>query len=264
MTSSKSLPWHRCGNPSEDLARLAKAGVTAGRDRHRARGPVTERPIIMNGKGVKAILDGRKTQTRRPIKPQPSGWLTSGREPWNINGDRWGFARKMTVGGVRSAHIDNTIMCPFGQPGALLWVRETFAVHAHNDRIPPKGLANVALREYRDGQKLGSHVRHRTWHRGRWRPSIHMPKWAARLWLRVTDVRVERLQDISVDDVESEGYDTYCCSGFDNGLPTCGCEGRPFMGSEFPNDWDSIYAKRGFGWDANPWVWVIEFEREER
>jgi len=88
-----------------------------------------------------------------------------------------------------------------------------------------------------------------------WTPSIHMPRWASRIQLRITDVRVERVQDISIDDIEAEGI-THPLDG-----PHANQYWREEMGNDFAKLWDSINAKRGYGWDSNPWVWVIEFER---
>lgn len=178
-----------------------------------------ERPIIFSGEMVRAILEGRKTQTRRVVKPQP-----------------WPVETVDTERHVIVSHPDKLRVppCPYGQPGDRLWVRETWwhprATEAHID--------NVA---YRADGEMPCHLVETNW-----RPSIHMPRWASRILLEVTDVRVERVQDISEADVQAEG-----------------CTGSPFgpMGDAvlFPRVWDSINAKRGHDWDTNPWVWVVSF-----
>ncbi len=85
-----------------------------------------------------------------------------------------------------------------------------------------------------------------------------MPRWASRIQLEIVDVRAERIQEILGSGVEAEGYDPYCCSGYENGVPSCGCRGELYI-AEFAESWDSLNAKRGYGWGTNPWVWVVEF-----
>lgn len=193
-----------------------------------------ERPILFSGEMVRAILDGRKTQTRRPIaptQPRADGLWPAGRDPLSD--------------------------CPFGAIGDRLWVRETWGRY-FTDGV---GMHTV----YRaDGEH------EREWlDLGRWRPSIHMPRWASRLTLRITHVRVERLQDISEEDARAEGVEpgdrlvrclqTVPCA---SGGPSC-C-GSTVMADDyragFQRVWRSIYGAET--WDANPWVWAISFERE--
>ncbi len=128
------------------------------------------------------------------------------------------------------------LACPFGQPGDRLWVRETFKeLRAEFGGIDGHVVNYRA--QYADKTEA--------WRNGPWKPSIHMPRWACRLLLDVKAVRVERLQDISRADAIAEG--------------TVDIK-TPCM--DFALLWDSLNAKRGYGWDTNPWVWVIEFERE--
>ena len=215
-----------------------------------------EHPILFSGAMVRAILDGRKTQTRRVVKPQPD-------EVFERSGDvllAWGEeARSVSV------------QCPYGAPGDLLWVRET---HAY---IWPAPVDNgmVYDDEHPEGRPIRRdecEVEYRAdtgnaypgdWPpedaRGnseapKWSPSIFMPRWASRLTLRVTDVRVERLQSISEADAEAEGAEPILVPPDGGSCPFC--EG-------FRRLWDSINAKRGHGWDTNPWVWVVSFERVE-
>ena len=163
-------------------------------------------PILFNTDMVRAILDGRKTVTRRLINPQPTG-------SWQDN-------------------IELMSRAPY-QQGDILYVRETWK-KAHNGYY-----------YYEDWQK--DDIVDVT----KWKPSIHMPKEAARIWLKVKDVRVERLQEITVEDVQHEGISALTDGIFER----------------FKNLWNSTIKKADidlYGWDANPWVWVIEFERCEK
>lgn len=197
-----------------------------------------ERPILFTGPMVRAMLDGRKTQTRRVIKPQPG--------PDGISDDvlpqEYGRAWRDAEGRV--------YRCPYGQPGDLLWVRETWRVHdAAEAEIGYRADGRVIRRLDMEDNTIWRASKGRT----KWRPSIHMPKWACRLWLRVKDVRVERLMDITVEDAKAEGVEPAGQEG----------DSRRWRGG-FRDLWDSINLKRGFGWELDPWVWVVEFERTER
>ncbi len=201
-----------------------------------------EIPIIFNGDMVRAILADQKTQTRRPVKVQPHGVGS-----WVKHGDKWAFPNVNPYCSAR---------CPFGQPGDLLWVRETWnwfdPVEIPVDRIgkraPFTGCQGRRLIEWCAAYAADGEIYHPAdGAKALWRPSIHMPRWASRILLRVTSVRVERVQDISERDAWAEG-----CEGCDDDV-TGGSTG--FGG--FAELWDSIYGN----WDANPWVWVIEFER---
>jgi hypothetical protein len=219
-----------------------------------------ERPILFSGEMVRAILDGRKTQTRRVIKPQPVLVESSHRWTWPIP------ANLVRPGCCTSVCTASREWWEYLAPeqwkykvGDRLWVREAWA------RIEPYpcvgedyGLPKVDPFEY-GGQDLLDYWRQRVVFRvddenrivPRWRPSIHMPRWASRITLEVTGVRVERVQDISASDAESEGV----FSVYQFGMP------RMEAVNCFHSLWDAINAKRGYGWDANPWVWVIEFKR---
>lgn len=184
-------------------------------------------PILFNMKMVRAILDGRKSCTRRIIKPQPQGYFEVSKEPLYIY-DTDGKQGKIT---------------PPYQPGDILYVRETW-------KQAPNGYYY-----YEDWQR--NDIADVT----KWKPSIHMPKEAARIWLKVTDVRVERLQDITGLSVQKEGIEVdpkECASKFD------------FISELFllfQRLWDSTIKKSDldrYGWDANPYVFVIEFERCEK
>lgn len=184
-------------------------------------------PILFNMKMVRAILDGRKSCTRRIIKPQPQGYFEVSEEPLYIY-DTDGKQGKIT---------------PPYQPGDILYVRETW-------KQAPNGYYY-----YEDWQK--DDIADVT----KWKPSIHMPKEAARIWLKVTDVRVERLQEITRLSVQKEGIE----------VDPKECAGKFDFITElfllFQKLWDSTIKKSdldSYGWDANPYVWLIEFERCEK
>ena len=182
-----------------------------------------ERPILFSGEMVKAILAGRKTQTRRVVKPQPDG----GPWPNAASHIEWCDLVADTDYYVASGH------CPYGKVGDRLWVRESWL------RI---GASADVWYKADDVFLEGSTP---------WRPSIHMPRWASRITLEIIGIRVEELRAISEEDAKREGvvawHDT-----------SNGTVYKP----EFRALWDSINDKRGYGWGMNPWVWVIEFEIE--
>lgn len=229
-----------------------------------------ERPILFSSEMVRAILDGRKTQTRRVCK-----------------GD-WSHAHPACPGGICGVYHnrDGTFTgkyldCPYGGPGDRLWVRETWAdVHplraegrySQPGRAGIPGPPPVAYRViYRaDGEGVPA-LYHGTYeHPYRtltpnlkrpagdwqepfcWSPSIHMPRWASRITLEIVGVRVERVRDISQRDAAAEGVD-YIPSA-----PAALDHRTAFAGL-----WNKLNAARGYGWDVNPWVWVVEFCRLE-
>ena len=224
------------------------------------------KPILFNTEMVKAIQSGRKTQTRRIMKPQPEWsdcgmrWFTKGcwwREGWN----------PMDSLSPKEIPI---------KPGDILWVREKWQ-HVYNfddgdQLIEGTGryvyyADNPMPFDYWVDPDTGEHKERMTW-----KPSIHMPKAAARIFLRVKDVRVERLQDISVLDAINEGCCGTICDHPD-ASPTLGCTDCLNTGwleppdAEFAQLWDSTIKPADldkYGWDANPLVWVIEFERVEK
>ena len=180
-----------------------------------------ERPIIFYGPMVEAILDGRKTQTRRIVKPQPGDGMIN---VLRYNRSDW--------------------PCPYGQPGDRLWVRETWGINP-NDYYGCDEKDRKNFVHYRADSSFEP--------RWKWRPSIHMPRWASRLTLEITGVRVERLQKMVELDLISEGFQDH----FD---------GKTFYpaGYFFKETWNSLNSKRGYGWDTNPWVWIVEFKRINR
>lgn len=194
------------------------------------------KPMLMNTEMVKAISAGRKTVTRRLIKPQPHNVLYDGilQQGEIEDGDV-----------LLTLNKDNKteMLIPPYQAGDVLYVRETWC----------KGSLNGGAEQY--FYKADDNDFH-----CQWRPSIHMPKEAARIFLRVTDVRVERLQDVTLDDAIAEG-----CQGKFIGSGECVGAGWEILPEdEFADLWDSTIKKSDldkYGWDANPWVWVISFER---
>jgi hypothetical protein len=203
------------------------------------------RPILFNAPMVRALLDGTKTQTRRLVKPQPEK-VHDGEPYWYIGGYRaWGHrpapAVPLRVGG-------NPLPCPYGQAGDQLWVRETWAYGIH---------ALAAARD-EDGPFVYAADSHSTQGRlcDRWRPSIHMLRAASRITLEVTEVRVERLQDISGADCQAEGIESYALNGKP---PIKGAGSLHLPATYYRYLWESINGPGS--WDANPWVWAVSFKR---
>lgn len=212
------------------------------------------KPILFNTEMVRAILDGRKTCTRRVIKPQPDekhtyplGFVTDSTEKKNVG--CFGFGIDEYGGSIQY------IKPPYGYaPGDILYIRETW-------KKAPNGYYY-----YEDWQR--NDIADVT----KWKPSIHMPKEAARIWLKVTDVRVERLQEITEDGAWQEGTDCWDDACYaDNGWhptfedPDSG--GNCDIIAGFEKLWNSTIKKSDldrYGWDANPYVWVVSFERCEK
>lgn len=228
------------------------------------------KPILFNTEMVRAILDGRKSCTRRIVKPEPQGYFEVNENPVYIYDTDWNQGR----------------ITPPYQPGDILYVRETFAWQPCWDcgmDAEQGGCENEAERRLHDKKKEHGCYMYRascedneypsadTWH-----PSIHMKKDIARIWLKVTDVRVERLQEMKPVDVIKEGaypdcwdcLNTYeesgsqCCYGTEEQCSQC--DG---VMMEWEKLWNSTIKKTDldrYSWDANPWVWVIEFELCEK
>ena len=188
------------------------------------------RPILFNGDMIRAILSGKKNQTRRPIELCNAGYC----DPENATyQDDCGQTRSM---------LD---LCPYGTPGDQFWVRETWARN-----IPGCESQNgFSYKADHISESDGPHQIH-------WKPSIFMPRSASRITLEILNVRVQRLQQITPKDAIAEGvtFEQY-------NDPLSPCDGIRAVNA-FRDLWDSIYANRGYSWDANPWLWVIEFKRE--
>ena len=190
-----------------------------------------DKPILFSTPMVQALLEGRKSQTRRIMKPQPifdfdSGWVFWGKHQWDIHG--------------LPISYDILNFCPYGQTRDILWVRETWASN-------PWGYLGGCRYIYKsDYDKFPKNEIGTSYPQiDKWKPSIYMPREAARIFLRVTDIHVERLQDITEEDAIAEGVirkDLY-----------------KTMTWEYETLWESINGQGS--WDANPWVWVVIFER---
>lgn len=205
------------------------------------------KPILFNTEMVRAILDGRKTCTRRVVKTRRKdacGFYVTKRPDGSFTGVyEYDEDERM---------FENQLIQY--KPGDILYVRETWCGLPVNE-------AGHFRRHPIYYYKAGGDLRPEGW-RGAWRPSIHMPKEAARIWLKVTDVRVERLQDITDDGAKAEG------ANWKNGKNVGWEEKMKRTAVErFAEIWDSTIKKSDldrYGWAANPWVWVIEYERCEK
>jgi hypothetical protein len=219
---------------------------------------MSERPILFSGPMVRAILAGTKTQTRRVVK------LLEGFEPSGST-MHWPHAQKR-------AGVTVPLKCPYGQPGDRLWVRETWAPVFK--RVPHSN--GCLYRADDDGRQINPRSMD-----GKWKPSIHMPRWASRLTLEMTSVRVEQLKDISEEDAKAEGavftdWGKHCHTLSCDGGETWGhvhtqkagwhfgdasshehCLGTARMA--FANIWNHVYGVDA--WDRNEWVWAISFKR---
>ncbi|EPY6886561.1 hypothetical protein ACXEGV_004329 [Klebsiella quasipneumoniae] len=229
---------------------------------------MTERGMIFNADMVRAILDGRKTQTRRIMKPQP--------EPCPRGGHWWPSNVFKTM-----LHVEDEMQngkggwgglvgdaCPFGDVGDRIWVRETFQGPLFDYDLmdnyckDPTPFEKPEFCVYKaDGVPAPEFYDADDELHCCWRPSIHMPRWASRILLEITDVRVERLNAISEEDARAEGIIDGGC--LNCGEPEqCGCANpEPDATDAFAYLWQSIYGQDN--WNANPWVWVIEFKRVE-
>ncbi|EAY0927131.1 hypothetical protein AH714_08665 [Salmonella enterica] len=197
-----------------------------------------ERGMIFNGEMVRAILDGRKTQTRRPVKNvRPDNCLTIHPATATRNG-----AHTHVMDAPKHG------LCPFGAVGDRIWVRETFGWQIRRDPLGGTGEFRVYRATTPDA------VRYQTASGEvapmKWIPSIHMPRPAARIMLEITDVRVERVRDITEDDAQAEGVRPAC---YEITPPEAAYR------VSFGEVWRNIYGEKS--WDVNSWCWVIEFRR---
>ncbi len=195
--------------------------------------------MIFNAEMVRALLDGRKTQTRRPIKWKETRFTEIGERE---DSSKWPWSED-------AEHAcDFWHPCPFGAVGDRIWVREAFRVHSR--------ATDVATLVYKASERnswteqtrrVPVAVCNKPATPEKWTPSLHMPRWASRILLEITGVRVERLRSMSQDDARAEGV--------------IAASGPMEAGLAFRELWDSIYGEES--WKANPWVWVIEFKRVE-
>ena len=216
---------------------------------------MTERGIIFSTPMVRAILDGRKSMTRRVVKTRYPLEFCGGRGDSQDDPTQWGYGpcdpdgswMMLRVGAYESFDL-HEIRCPYGVPGDLLYCRETYF------RLPP---------EHRPDDHHAHYIYKADWTDGtkdvKWKSGRFMPKVAARLWLKILDVRVQRVQEISEEDVVAEGIDIgktpyppeeYALRDFDVDFETA-----------YRDLWNSLNAKRGYSWEQNPWVFALTFER---
>ncbi|VGG78131.1 morphogenetic protein [Klebsiella pneumoniae] len=240
---------------------------------------MTERGMIFNGEMVRALLSGRKTQTRRIVKGTDGAvkfckeWDINGKEVFVVLGEKDHTGMNPVLG---------AISCPFGAVGDRIWVRETWGVVSHAfsddglmiDWVPDRSATAINEMPFGNGYYSGHAIYAAdgdfTWGdddgyedgRSCWKPSIHMPRAASRILLEITNVRVERLNAISEEDATAEG------------VPPAGSLLPDYPGTfltpkgdfatakvAFQRLWESIYGEES--WKSNPWVWVIEFKRVE-
>lgn len=214
-----------------------------------------EIPIIFSTPMVQAILEGRKTLTRRVIKPQPPEWI-----------EQFGYTCFTPAGHIsgrgcyegRSA--EKFIKCPYGQPGDRLFVKETWKVDSVDDRRKRMLIDFKAIQSGYSGAEVEVKFTPERYYKFRkfyqkngWQSPYFMPKEAARLWLNNEGVRVERLQEITEEDAKAEGSQLLSHDGKTIYTPNYRAAFRVL--------WDSINAKRGHGWDQNNWLWVVSFKR---
>lgn len=207
------------------------------------------RPILFSTSMVQAILEGRKTQTRRVVRPQPLKLNFSTALPLNelINNLEW-----LTNKGLNEIRKDANAYvfpkCPYGYVGDVLWVRETWQDYARPDI---KDVRFIFKADKTDA--IGSIIK--------WKPSIFMPKKACRIFLKIRDIRVERVQEISEDDAFSGGIKSHegMCKNY---LSKNSDDWFGDITDSFQSLWQSINGERS--WSDNPWVWLISFERIEK
>lgn len=221
-----------------------------------------ERPIIFNSEMVRAILDGRKTQTRRICK-----------EHLQIYDSVFSYKRRSEFDFHIKDGLGQIVECPYGKPGDRLWVRETFSLQTNDysgceDTFPPfkDGRPIKYVKDGWEAEEVWYQAHYKATdnppelccrnencrqceddgYGAHWKPSIHMPRWASRITLEITNVRVERLHWISGEDAKLEGWSNKTlCSPF----------------TWYRNLWKSIYGEES--WESNPWAWVVEFKRVE-
>ena len=214
----------------------------------RKEGQMKDRPVLFSGEMVMAILEGRKTQTRRVIKPQPAddlkwmGWVTG------TTGKDNKLGAACWLDEFPCSTKEHYVKCPYGRPGDRLWVKETWmpgfdgnVIYAAN-YVDPSNHGGTTVLMGVDGKRQLPLI---------WKPSIFMPRWASRITLEIVRVGVERVQDISEEDAKAEGFSTPI---------TLKTNHYPVV--DFRLYWEIINGKK-CSWESNLWVWAIEFKKVE-
>jgi hypothetical protein len=231
-----------------------------------------EAPILFTVESVEGILAGRKTQTRRVVNLKKQGYLDA--QPSELA--TW--ARELPPGfwqwwgpiseDRRGLLFQSDVRCPYGVAGDRLWGREPWA------HVPSTAYrCSDGVEQIEDPTQPGMCAVYKAgWDRVEptWKSSMYMPRWASRLALEIVKVRVERVQDITVDDARAEGVSTLCDSMWWMGGDCWTDERNPAFDpakaitgprAAYGMLWDKINAKRGFSWASNPWVWIVEFRK---
>jgi hypothetical protein len=202
-----------------------------------------EYPILFTGEMVRALLAGNKTQTRRVVRPQPCpGGLVR-----HLIGE---FYSRTAALVPNSTPLWEDLRCPYGKAGDHLYVRETWAPRGASPDISGESGARAVIEFQADLSREVFHHGPLPALADKWKPSIFQPRWASRIPLEVTSVRVERVNDITEVDAIAEGL-----------TPWAGSIGAVSAREKYHSLWNRLNAKRGFGWDLNPWVWVIAFKK---
>jgi len=246
---------------------------------------IPELPVLFKTPLVERILEGQKTQTRRPVADASGAY-------WDHPGYRPGVGPDGRIVWEPPGIMPPNPRGPLGKVGDRLWVRETWQALVLNSNYHEMGRHSDGTPEYDEWWEVvetknleAERASNRTFSTvfraggtehtlmeiaelGGWRPSLHMYRWACRLILEVTDLRVERLQDMSAEDAFKEGVEpVMCCAGFYPATGEgCGCMGQPVEDPRhaFADSWDKVYAKKSAGWADNPWVWVADFTVVEK
>lgn len=213
----------------------------------------TDHPILFNTEMVKAILDGRKTQTRRVVTPLNSYVVGGEKKDWAL----------IDFGSAEKNKVSPSLELPYSvwhqESLRVLWFGKDVLIHPKwivGDRLWAREMFYTESGDiYYKADWPNDKPVNMVYDNGKWKPSIHMPRWASRINLEITGIRVERVQDITEEDCYKEGLDL----SIGMMLVEPHWMIKDILRRKFKDLWDSINAKRGYGWDVNLWVWVIEF-----
>lgn len=213
---------------------------------------VKEKPILFSGALIPPIISEEKTVTRRVVKPQPKLELHAdiGVELWKTR-NGWGNYEAMQL------EIEEEYR-GYGAVGDQLWVRETWSYFGGDEYLYQRDRSNVVY-----CADFHNDPRSREWQCPRWRPSIHMPRWASRLTLEIVSVSVERLQEITEEDARAEGVMSFDTDTMQDAVRAAAARGQKSATAVdyFRWKWDALNSARGYSWESDPWVWRIEFKK---